>query len=144
MPDRRCASSTGTVNMGFGYLALHSGSWAGAFPCMDVALVELYIEASVHSSPNPGEATISWLQVCVLASVMLLSRCGAPMIAIVLFRFDTMGVQGKDFKADLLGPNSKPSKGLRKANLSPRTKALLEEVALSEQVQYPHPSSWLP
>lgn len=49
-------------------------------------------------------------------------------------RFDTMGVQGKDFKADLLGPNSKPSKGLRKANLSPRTKALLEEVALSEQV----------
>ena len=45
-----------------------------------------------------------------------------------------MGVQGKDFKADLLGPNSKPSKGLRKANLSPRTKALLEEVALSEQV----------
>jgi len=48
-------------------------------------------------------------------------------------RFDTMGVQGKDFKADLLGPNSKPSKGLRKANLSPRTKALLEEVALSEQ-----------
>lgn len=49
-------------------------------------------------------------------------------------RFDTFGVQGKDFKADLLGPNSKPSKGLRKANLSPRTKALLEEVALSEQV----------
>lgn len=48
-------------------------------------------------------------------------------------RFDTMGVQGQDFKADLLGPNSKPSKGLRKANLSPRTKALLEEVALSEQ-----------
>ena len=45
-----------------------------------------------------------------------------------------MGVQGKDFKADLLGPNSKPSKGLRKANLSPRTKALLEEIALSEQV----------
>lgn len=45
-----------------------------------------------------------------------------------------MGVQGKDFKKDLLGPNSKPSKGLRKANLSPRTKALLEEVALSEQV----------
>ena len=45
-----------------------------------------------------------------------------------------MGVQGQDFKADLLGPNSKPSKGLRKANLSPRTKALLEEVALSEQV----------
>ena len=45
-----------------------------------------------------------------------------------------MGVQGKDFKAELLGPNSKPSKGLRKANLSPRTKALLEEVALSEQV----------
>ena len=29
----------------------------------------------------------------------------------------------------------KPSKGLRKANLSPRTKALLEEVALSEQVR---------
>ncbi|KAL0047027.1 hypothetical protein WJX82_004476 [Trebouxia sp. C0006] len=48
-------------------------------------------------------------------------------------RFDTMGVQGQDFKAELLGPNSKPSKGLRKANLSPRTKALLEEVALSEQ-----------
>lgn len=48
-------------------------------------------------------------------------------------RFDTMGVQGQDFKADLLGPNPKPSKGLRKANLSPRTKALLEEVALSEQ-----------
>lgn len=45
-----------------------------------------------------------------------------------------MGVQGKDFKADLLGPNSKPSKGLRKANLSPRTKAMLEEIALSEQV----------
>ena len=45
-----------------------------------------------------------------------------------------MGVQGQDFKADLLGPNSKPSKGLRKANLTPRTKALLEEVALSEQV----------
>ena len=45
-----------------------------------------------------------------------------------------MGVQGQDFKADLLGPNPKPSKGLRKANLSPRTKALLEEVALSEQV----------
>lgn len=45
-----------------------------------------------------------------------------------------MGVQGKDFKADLLGPNSKPSKGLRQANLSPRTKSLLEEVALSEQV----------
>ena len=49
-------------------------------------------------------------------------------------RFDTMGVQGQDFKAELLGPNSKPSKGLRKANLSPRTKALLEEIALSEQV----------
>jgi len=45
-----------------------------------------------------------------------------------------MGVQGQDFKAELLGPNSKPSKGLRKANLSPRTKALLEEIALSEQV----------
>ncbi|KAK9838781.1 hypothetical protein WJX74_003291 [Apatococcus lobatus] len=48
-------------------------------------------------------------------------------------RFDTMGVQGKDFKADLLGPNPKPPKGMKKANLSPRTKALLEEVALSEQ-----------
>ena len=48
-----------------------------------------------------------------------------------------MGVQGQDFKADLLGPNSKPSKGLRKANLTPRTKALLEEVALSEQVCSP-------
>lgn len=53
-----------------------------------------------------------------------------------------MGVQGQDFKADLLGPNSKPSKGLRKANLSPRTKALLEEVALSEQV-LPAPISCL-
>ena len=53
---------------------------------------------------------------------------------LVLCRFDTMGVQGQDFKAELLGPNPKPSKGLRKANLSPRTKALLEEVALSEQV----------
>lgn len=52
-----------------------------------------------------------------------------------------MGVQGQDFKADLLGPNSKPSKGLRKANLSPRTKALLEEVALSEQVPPPPPLS---
>lgn len=45
-----------------------------------------------------------------------------------------MGVQGQDFKADLLGPNPKPPKGMKKANLSPRTKALLEEVALSEQV----------
>ena len=45
-----------------------------------------------------------------------------------------MGVQGKDFKKDLLGGQTKPSKGLKKANLSPRTKALLEEVALSEQV----------
>ena len=45
-----------------------------------------------------------------------------------------MGVQGQDFKADLLGKGVKPSKGLRKANLTPRTKALLEEVALSEQV----------
>lgn len=45
-----------------------------------------------------------------------------------------MGVQGKDFKRELLGDKFKPSKGLRQANLSPRTKALLEEVALSEQV----------
>ena len=58
----------------------------------------------------------------------------ARTMSICACRFDTMGVQGQDFKADLLGPNSKPSKGLRKANLSPRTKALLEEVALSEQV----------
>ncbi len=58
-------------------------------------------------------------------------------------RFDTMGVQGQDFKAELLGPNSKPSKGLRKANLSPRTKALLEEVALSEQVM-PSPLAHAP
>ena len=58
----------------------------------------------------------------------------SKMINVLIFRFDTMGVQGQDFKADLLGPNSKPSKGLRKANLTPRTKALLEEVALSEQV----------
>lgn len=55
-----------------------------------------------------------------------------------------MGVQGQDFKADLLGPNSKPSKGLRKANLSPRTKALLEEVALSEQVPLRLPIECLP
>ena len=46
-----------------------------------------------------------------------------------------MGVQGKDFTADLLGKGVKPSKGLRQANLSPRTKAMLEEVALSEQVR---------
>ena len=58
-------------------------------------------------------------------------------------RFDTMGVQGQDFKAELLGPNSKPSKGLRKANLSPRTKALLEEIALSEQVM-PFPLAHAP
>lgn len=45
-----------------------------------------------------------------------------------------MGVQGKDFRPELLGEGVKPSKGLRQANLSPRTKALLEEVALSEQV----------
>jgi len=49
-----------------------------------------------------------------------------------------MGVQGQDFKADLLGPNPKPPKGMKKANLSPRTKALLEEVALSEQVLFTH------
>ena len=53
-------------------------------------------------------------------------------------RFDTMGVQGQDFKPELLGESGKPvkeSKGLKKANLSPRTKAILEEVALSEQVR---------
>ena len=48
-------------------------------------------------------------------------------------RFDTYGTQGKDFTNDLLmgGPTSK---GFAKANLSPRTRTLLEEVALSEQV----------
>ena len=48
-------------------------------------------------------------------------------------RFDTFGTQGKDFTNDLLmgGPTSK---GFAKANLSPRTRTLLEEVALSEQV----------
>ena len=51
-------------------------------------------------------------------------------------RFDTMGVQGQDFKKELLF-GAKPSKGLRQAKLSPRTKALLEEVALSEQVCSP-------
>ena len=52
-------------------------------------------------------------------------------------RFDTYGTQGKDFTSNLLmgGPTSK---GFGKANLSPRTRALLEEVALSEQV----PSLW--
>ncbi|KAK9865943.1 hypothetical protein WJX84_012323 [Apatococcus fuscideae] len=47
-------------------------------------------------------------------------------------RFDTYGTQGKDFTNDLLmgGPTSK---GFAKANLSPRTRTLLEEVALSEQ-----------
>lgn len=48
-------------------------------------------------------------------------------------RFDTMGVQGQDFKPALLGEGGKPSKGLKQAKLSPRTRALLEEVALSEQ-----------
>ena len=50
-----------------------------------------------------------------------------------------MGVQGQDFRRELLGPDPKPSKGLRKANLTPRTKALLEEVALSEQVRLRQP-----
>ena len=45
-----------------------------------------------------------------------------------------MGVQGQDFKPALLGEGGKPSKGLKQAKLSPRTRALLEEVALSEQV----------
>ncbi|KAK9804578.1 hypothetical protein WJX73_002013 [Symbiochloris irregularis] len=48
-------------------------------------------------------------------------------------RFDTMGVQGRDFKPELLGEGFKQSKGLRQANLTPRTRAILEEVALSEQ-----------
>ena len=48
-------------------------------------------------------------------------------------RFDTYGTQGRDFTNDLLG-GGPTSKGFAKANLTPRTRALLEEVALSEQV----------
>lgn len=48
-------------------------------------------------------------------------------------RFDTYGTQGRDFTSHLLG-GGPTSKGFAKANLSPRTRALLEEVALSEQV----------
>ena len=53
-----------------------------------------------------------------------------------------MGVQGQDFKPELLGKGVKPSKGLRQAKLTPRTKALLEEVALSEQVRGRGCSCW--
>ena len=48
-------------------------------------------------------------------------------------RFDTYGTQGRDFTNDLLG-GGPTSKGFAKANLTPRTRTLLEEVALSEQV----------